>query len=695
MKTLCLLLDSQDTNWISDYLESKSNKESITLVAPSFEGRIIAETLNLKYISYDKEAWSINKDKLFDLARIQSYNWHLLPEIHEDPLIESFMDFNGYPLLVMHQSYLLLAIWEILQAFDFISKAIKKERPQKVVAGKRDNPFNSNRLFILTGSNGLEREAARAYCINNNIEFSYIPAFSPSAAEKQSISRKNKVLIDKILKSIRNPELVFQKALAIFSKRPKTKISNIKKPFSQLLWNSSWTGLNILIFAWGNYYFKQLSETFNLLLKNNARIKIVIIGGTIAEEERDNLIEKKICISKRSDWSVENEKNILNDWKVKGELAYKNISKSNVLTKYFSNEYGSYFPGLVELAIKRELVENIPSTVVNLLRSEKIIRTFAPDLVFCHFALHPEESCDVLPARKLGIPTITSDHGVPGYYNSERNTFSTQYYAVVGSLHKNALMRSLKCSSNVLLPVGDSRFESIQLTEDTWNAKRKFGFNPDKPICIFCDSSGFTQSPVWRHSTFKTIEQIINLKNHIPDLQIIYRVHHGANHDQMQKYFYKLGIPEITFQISPSPLFIDIVQAADVVISHPTSAITEALLCGVRVIYLCALSNIEPSFLNHDVIKVADTFELLPELVKNIIENPMTREKVRLLAQPYFNKKLCGNDGKATERLAKLMLRLAKTPINEWKKGHQDWIDRIESSCEFKSEDWNTSNIIL
>lgn len=680
MKTICLLADHQDATWIPEYWQSKSDIEDITIIAPSFEGRLIAESLKLPYKTYEEEAWKIDKNELYDTARTQSHRWHQLQEMKGNPYLEAVRHFKDYPLLVMHQSHLLLAIYEILQARDFMRRVFELEQPDKAVVGRRENPCNKSILFIVIGSNGLEREAAKGLSSNDDIEFVEMQTGSTV------ISTKMSVIINRIVRGLRNPRLVVHKAVSVLKRYQ-------IEPRCQFVWHSELTGPKILIFAWGGYYLKQLSETFDLLLQHKARIGLVMIGGKLTAEEERTLRQQGVCVFQKSEWPIENEQSILSEWRDKGLDAFRSISSSEALKNYFSDGSGSYFAGLVDEAIKGELVRNIPITVTELIRSEAIISTFEPDLLVAHFAMQPWESCDVLPARLLGIPTLTLTHGVPWYTDSERDTFSTQYYAVPGDVYKDALTQSIKCTGDVVIPVGESRLENMKCQMSTREAKATFGFNPDHPLCIFCDSSGWTHTLAWRHSTFKTIEQILDLKNHIPNLQIIYRVHHGANYSQMQKYFDDLDMPDVTFQISPSPLFTEIVQAADVVISHQTSAITEALVCGVRVIYLCALSDIEPAYLNCEVIKVADKFELLPGLVKSIIENPMSREDVRTLAQPYFDRTLCGNDGKATERLAQLVIKLARTPKTEWQKGFQDWLDRIDASSEFKSGSWNTAKL--
>jgi hypothetical protein len=668
MKTLCYLADQYDERWIAEYIKEKSNIENIVVFAPSFEGRLVAESIKFPYKTYEEEAWKIKKTELADVARIKSHEWFQLPEIRNNNYLKTVRNFKDYPLLEMHQSYFLLDLFEILQSYEFMGKVLELENPEKIVIGKRNNPFDiSGRLQILTQEDGLEREALKV------------------------LSKKHKLIVEEKETNFLTPtvpKFTFNKG------ETKPFIKDFDKIVASI-WKLNKIGPKILIFAWAGYYLEYLKDSLEKLLNSGSRICLVIVGDYLKPEELNYYQSKGILTFYKSEWELKDEIKIFNEWKNIGLKAFQFISQNDIYKKYFSNRFGSYFQGLVDKAIKKQLVENIPLTVIELLRTESITKSFKPEIVVAHFAYHAWESCDALPARLQGIPTLTLEHGVTGYIGSARDTFATQYYAVNGDVYKDALVQSTNCSPEMIIPVGNPRLDKINCETNIKKVKEAFGFNSKKPLCIFCDKSGWSQSPEYRHITFKMVQQILDLKKHIPDLQIIYRVHHGGPYRFMKMFFDRLGIEDIKFQISPTPAFSEIVQAADVVISHYTTAIDEALLSGVRVIYLCDLAEPEPSYFDCEAIKIAHDCKRLHDLVEEIIKNPKSRKEVRSIAQTYFERKLHGADGQAGERLALLILKLAKTPKNRRKIGFQDWLDRIEASCHFKSESWKkmlTSN---
>lgn len=650
-KLLLLVVDINDHSWLSEFWRNRSPDDEVVVVAPTFDGRLIADSLGIPCKSYEDIAWGLDKPAIQDTARHKARYWHKLPSLKNSVALQSVLNFNGYPLLVMHQSLMLLGIQEIIQAHQFIHKIVAIEKPDSIQYGNRNNPFLGAPIEFISGSNGVEREVvwsiiSRSQMLNGYSEF---------------------------IKSVKfnRPDLPLEKV----------------DP-SKFVWPANLTGPKILIFAWSDYYLEYFERTLDLLLQHKARICIVIIGGGLTSQQQDAWRDKGICSFQRASWVVQNQDSIWELWRAKCEQAVKSIYESTVLADYFSDEHGTYYPGLVSDLLGKQILDT-PSTVIALLQSESIIKAFDPDMVLNHFSYHPLETCDVLPARMLGIPTLSMDHGINGYTDSQRLTFATQFYGVSGRSFRDGVCMATQTPAENLPVVGNARYDLFQtpLTPRD-HAKRKLGFDPDRPLCIFCDSSGWSHMNEWRHSTHSTVESIVALKRYFPDLQIIFRVHHGADYKGMSAYFANLDNPDIHFQISPNPPLRDILPAADVVISHYTSAIAESLLSGVPVIYLTACGETEPSFFGCDAIRIADSFEVLPGMVADVLSASLTREEVKQQAQPYFEVALAGNDGKASERLAKLILELASLPRSERKPGFHDWLKRINASCSFDTKEF-------
>jgi glucosyl-dolichyl phosphate glucuronosyltransferase len=654
MKVFCLVIDINDHQWLSEYWQNRSPGDEIVVVAPTFDGRLIADSLGIPYKAHEEIAWAQDRPAIQDIARHKARYWHEIPELENNVQLRSVKEFNGYPLLCMHQSLMLLGINEIIQSHQYINAVLEIEKPDSILFGVRKNPFLGAPLEYIFENKGVEREVLQSI-LNRNLH--------GSLAQSK---------LDEI-KTASPPVRTYPEANATL-----------------FHWPEELTGPRILIFAWTYYYLEYFDRVLDLLLQNKARICVVIVGGELSAEQQSVWLSKGVCSFLKTGWAAPNEEQIWTAWKAKCDNAVDSIYDSPALRDYFSDNYGSFFPGLVSDLLCRQVVETA-STVVELLRSESIIRAFQPDMVLSHFSFHPQETCDVLPARRLGIPTLSMDHGINGFTDSQRLTFATEYYGTSGSSFRQGVLMAVQAPENRISVIGNTRYDLFAPRDiSKADAKRHFGMDPERPLCIFCDSSGWSHVNQWRYSISATVTALIRLKNCIPGLQLIYRVHHGGEFQGLKAFFERAGIPDLHFQMSLDSRFADIVPAADIVVSHYTSAVAEALLSGVPVIYLTACGEPEPSYFNCPAIQIADSFDSLPFQVTEALKANLSRSEVRRVAQPYFDTALAGNDGKASERLVGLILKLASTPDSERTQGFQDWLDRIDSSCRFDTKEFRT-----
>ena len=53
MKTVCLVCDGRDAAWLEDYVANAPPDETVSVVAPSFEARLLVESLGLEHKNYE------------------------------------------------------------------------------------------------------------------------------------------------------------------------------------------------------------------------------------------------------------------------------------------------------------------------------------------------------------------------------------------------------------------------------------------------------------------------------------------------------------------------------------------------------------------------------------------------------------------------------------------------------------------
>jgi len=682
LKTICLLLTAQDKVWAEKFADCVAADGEIVFVAPTFEGVLVARELGIDCQTCEEIAWSLNKTNVHDDARKMAREWFELDELKNNINLKEINAFGGYPLLLMHQSLLVLSLMEVLEAWRYMNRIVNKFQPNRIICGSRSHPFaaDKDRLYAITGSAGLELEAVRIIATQPGIEFIEMPT---STHRRNFFSR---ALVKRILKGGLRRTLRLVKKITCG-----LRFANFRKPISLASAGQGKEFSRVLANCYGGYYLDQIKDSLMEVTDGGISVVVNIIGGDVTKGQIKDFSMVGIQMINKSHAALPiairiRERMACHQLKRITRRAMTDIKTSPALSEYFSDEFGS-FCLLALAAIRRELIDGIPLTAASLVRTEAIITMCSPDMVVSQFDLHPSESCDVLPARKQGIPTLGMDHGVCGLRNTSRHTFASEYLTVSGNAYTEAMGRVYKSFEHNIFPVGDLRIDMMGSKKTPNNAKASFGLDPERPVCIFCDNSGWRMTNEWRNSELKHVTEILRMKEARPELQLIYRVHHGADYRALQHYIESSNIKDVIFQVSPDPQFADIVQAADVVVTHFSSSIAEALTCGVPVIYLCALSEVEPACLGYEAITVVQDFDLLGEAVDAIIEKGLSREEVRLIARDYIDRNLCGNDGLAAHRLAQKIVELAKMPKLTSNKGFESWVQRVDESSYVRMTD--------
>lgn len=664
MKTLCLAMDYGDAGWLKNRVEAARPGEEVVVVAPNFAGHVAAQEAGIACDSARAEAYGLDRQGLSDRARQLALRWADQPGVG-DVLARAGVDrFGPYPLPPMLYVSISALLYEVLQAWDFAAALLDRYSPDRVVLGGRRDPVATPRLFVLTAGNGLDREAVEVMCRERGI-----PTVRHGPAPRSPLVKR----------ACRN---VLRAARGVLPARADAPWTPPSMPWPKE------GGPKILAYTWPGYYLEQIAPALEALAADGARPLVVFCGGEPSAERVRALNQAGCMTLHRKEWPVPRNARAKR-YAAAGQRAARALRNSDALAAFFSDSHGSYYRGVAYAVIRRELTVNLPGAVSSLAVGEELLDWFEPDLVFGHFAVHALEICDVLPARARGIPTLTCPHGFFNCYATERKPYAAEHYAAHGAMMREALGESLRTDTGKVHTVGELRVvggagERLSRRE----AKARYGFDPDRPLAVFCDSSGYALTAEWRHAGWETVQRIVELRAAMPELQIVFRVHGGPDYTGMRRWFDDQQ--GVTFQQAPEPLLTDMVQAADVVLSHHSSAIPEALLMGRQVIYLCALSDKEPAyFTGGGAPLVCDDFARLPGMVREVVRAAHGPDEVLRLAQPYFDATLAGNDGGAKSRMVALLRRLATTPEESRGPGFDDWLARVKASAEFPCARWD------
>jgi len=648
MKTLCLVMDTQDATWLPEFMARPEAGEAV-IAALTFEGQLLASELQVPFKCYEDIVWSLDIHTNFDTARNKAHAWHQIHSLTGDPAVAALREFRGYPLFSMHESKLFLSFFEIISAFEVVTRIIQQEKPTRIFFGDRENPFAGDMLNMITGSGGVEREVAKAL-------------LGMVDTTDDALEKRLQVLAKAAL------------PVAPAKPCPPCTIPTVQPGTKR-----------ILLFHYGGFYYLDfIEQTVAELCKQGFQVVAINIGEPLTDSEQAFFRYFNISCHEKHSWSVPDEQNLLKEWQEKAFAAAKALYHNHDLKQLFSTEQGSYYHGLAADALCRELFRS-QQTIVELLRTEMILADIAPNAVIHHFATHPEETCFVLPFRRAGIPCITMEHGYNWSHCAFSNTFAADVFATNGSLFRSALTQVQGGMKDEVIATGSLRRPPNIQDIPLHVSKQALGLDPVRPLVVFCDNSVFPLNNEYRHKTSRVIQEVHALMAAMPHLQIVYRTHHGGNYQVLRTYFQQFRNRGLLFQDSLDIPLITMATVADLVIASASSAISEALLCGTPVIYLSALAVQDTTFAGWQAIRVVEDYRQLPDTVHEVLSAHYTRHDVLIMAQPFFDATMEGNRGDGYKRFAQQISNMASAPQGRFPAGFQAWLHRLASSAQFQS----------
>jgi hypothetical protein len=638
MKTICILLRSTDQYCLKKIINKNRNNKNFIVIAPTLEGQLAALNLKVRFFSCEEIAWNLDILKINKISSKCAYDILINSNIKINSKNKYFNNnfCKRYPLLKMHYSLLLYSFIDVVNSWEYANGIINHFKPAKIIISTTNNPYDfyENRLAPITGR-GSEHKAFKIAAKNRSIFVEEIP-------QKNNLYYKVILRFKNFYRFFREVckfiyYSVFHYSLFIFYKLFFRRHRN-KKKINKVIINC---------ISPNDYYFDQIKNYLFLSGNNDYDIYLNFEDKNISF--RDYLffyknginiisgIYKLLLFIKISFFLKKKKINTVNITK---DIYYKIISHL-ANSKLFIDKYGTY-KEMAFLPLKKEILFGLRFTIKKLFINELIVKYFSPKIVISQFDLHALESANILPAINKKILSLGMCHGFGGVLDYIRYSYVSDFIAVTGSKVKNIISKIIKTSKNKIFLLPDLRiikmFSSIN---DKNKNKISLGLDPNRPVCIICDQSGWLTSYQFRNSEIKNFNEIIKIKEKIRDLQIIVRVHHGINYSTIKKYLDRFKIKDIHFQVSSDLEFSELVKAADVVVAHFCSAIIESIASGVPVIYLNALSYVDKNVCGHDQIHIINSHKLLIKKIKYLIKKKYSqshvRKKSRLFLKNYAN----------------------------------------------------------
>ena len=631
MKIICILLRKEDEYSLKKIIKKNESNKNFIVIAPTFEGRLAARNLNVKYFSCEKIAWNLNLLSIKRISRKYAYDILINSKIKINSYNKCFNSdfFEKYPILKMHYSLLSLSFMDVVTSWNYANEILKYFNPKKIIVSSNNSPYDfyENRLKPIT-NNGSDHLAFNIAASNAGILIDQIHKRShlyfPIKLRIKFFYRLLREIYNFLFYSVFHYFLFT--FIRLFLK--KKKLGNNKILFNCISCN--------------DYYFDQIKEDIFLLNSKGYEIYINFVDKKISLRNYLDLYNNNINVISsfykailkiKCDYFL--NKNNINIKKIVNDIFHK-ITNYLIKSKLFIDKNGSFVEAAIP-PIKKEILSGVNSTINKILIAEQIIKNFSPKIVISQFDLHADEASNVLPAIKNNVITIGTMHGLGGELDFIRHTYISDYLITTGSISRNIICKALKVPKKKILLLRDIRMKKFFYSlSDKKTEKVRLGLDPNRPVCVISDMSGWLASYQYKNSEFKNYNEIMKIKEEISNLQIIFRVHHGIDYLNIKKYIESFKIKDIYFQLSSDVAFSEVVKAADLVVSHFCSSILESIVSGVPVIYLTTLSHVDKNFLGYNHVYDVKDFRLLRKNIKFIINKKLTQSKVRSDAKLFI-----------------------------------------------------------
>ena len=318
------------------------------------------------------------------------------------------------------------------------------------------------------------------------------------------------------------------------------------------------------------------------------------------------------------------------------------------------------------------------------------IETFESLISQCHVSL-VVMGCDNSPAQRalvkaaagFKIPTLQLAHGIPGELNDgvagEMSDLYSDFVAAFGQIHQTRLVENNISRERVFLtgsPLWDPLYtQEASISQE--QARRLLNLDPNRPVVLFCTSYADGSSPYFPgmcRGLFDLHQAVLQAVCQVgPDVQLIVRPHPNelgrAKSSEKEISWLDQAYGDwsskrhhLTVRLIRDNK-IESIRAADLVMTGPSNLVYEAMILQRPVMVVPRLSEGEDTTIAEDQgVRVVRDQTQIPYVLKELLESPSVREEIvkrQNVALPEINH---GHDGRATDRVAALVEKLATIP---------------------------------
>ncbi len=300
----------------------------------------------------------------------------------------------------------------------------------------------------------------------------------------------------------------------------------------------------------------------------------------------------------------------------------------------------------------------------------------------------------LLYAEKLNIPTLQLAHGIQGKptqagvvtrsRTASMHKLCANFAAVFGRQMREDLLE-VGIAPERIFVTGCPFWDHLYTPEsrvDSTQARKRLGLKPEKPVILICSSYADGSSLFFSDNSqtlFHHHQLVLERVNQIvPDAQVILRPHphellratdsttFAAAVDELYAEWVKeRGFEQVRIMRDRK---VEAIRAADLVITLGTSSLIAEAMILKRPVVMLPWVKYNYHFVGaEDGVLIVEDESRLPEILCDLFSRPQVRDDLIKRQQNALFKINHLNDGSATERVAELIVDLAKSSQNSAK----------------------------
>jgi len=338
-----------------------------------------------------------------------------------------------------------------------------------------------------------------------------------------------------------------------------------------------------------------------------------------------------------------------------------NTMRGTLKPAFIRYEYS--FDPLLIYAID-DIVNKFEKILQEIEGTHAMYKKLQPDAVLLRASVSGQTHFSILPliAREYSIPAIELQHGLeylgPGSWSRDHNA---EYIAVYGPLIKNELS-SIGYLPEKIKEVGSPRFDSYRIDE---GKKREGNRKLFTVLCIVPDIRAFEIYDTYSAENY--LNAVAKAVSFISEAHIIIKLRPHPAHEILLRTIIKREFSHLFYSIAQHEALLDLYTQADMVISCFSTAVLEAMQCGLPVV-IPALNPIDASMVkfhfktyekNH-ALMIALNEEEFSKKITALAAHSEIRYEVSKNAQAFIEQNFCF-DGNASRRYADFITKITHT----------------------------------